>query len=93
MIVAHHDGGRPFQFAVPSLVEEAIRLDGNKAIIAKVASELTPLTSVLVLPLVSIVVALVYLKMRRLGGEESRGLVHQIDREPESQPQATTKTK
>src|SRR5262249_6652432 len=35
----------------------------------KVISELTALSSMFVLPLISIVLALVYLKMRQLGGE------------------------
>jgi hypothetical protein len=38
-------------------------------VLTKVVPELAGLSSIFVLPLVSIVMALVYLKMRQLGGE------------------------
>jgi hypothetical protein len=44
-----------------------------------VASELITLSSVFFLPLVSIVMALVYLKMRQLAGEEMAQLMPRIE--------------
>jgi serine/threonine protein kinase len=74
-----------FQLALPALVEKALRglitltTIGGKAFPTKVASELSALNSILVLPLVSIVVALVYLKLRQLGGQDLRELLSQIE--------------
>jgi hypothetical protein len=44
-----------------------------------VVSELITLSSIFVLPLVSIVMALVYLKMRQLGGEEMTQVMTPIE--------------
>ncbi len=65
-----------FLAMAPALVQWAIaRLAGLRAtekasVQQNIVSDLIALSSILVLPLVSIVVALVYLKMRQLGGEE-----------------------
>ena len=74
-----------FQALVPVLVEWVIaRLAGlgateKPSVQQNVVSESIVLTSIFVLPLVSIVLALVYLKMRQLGGEEMTQVMAHIE--------------
>ncbi len=60
-----------FQFFMPKLVEKLIGIntDPKGGTFSKVIAELASLTSVFVSPLVSIVPALLYLKLRQFGGE------------------------
>ena len=83
-----------FQLALPSLVEKALRglitltTIRGQAFPTKIASELSALNSILVLPLVSIVVALVYLKLRQLGGQDFRELLPRIEMQEGSAEQS-----
>jgi hypothetical protein len=73
-----------FQFAVPLMVNEGVtrifrtQTSEKSSMTHQLASEVTSLTSVLILPLLSIVVALVYLKLRQLGGEPLREVTPHI---------------
>jgi serine/threonine protein kinase len=69
-----------FQFAVPAIGKSIAGLNasGTDGVKLKLATQLVSLTSVLFLPLVSIVPALLYLKMRQLGGESSSDVMAQI---------------
>ncbi len=73
-----------FQFAVPNLVAFVIGKllpigsSEHRTLVTKTVSELSALSSVLVLPLLSIVVALVFLKLRRLGGQDWGELMDHI---------------
>ena len=73
------------QFLVPMLVSSffgfltgATTADHNR-IRVKVGSQLTGLVNIFVLPLMSIVPALLYLKMRQLGGETLTDVMSQIE--------------
>jgi hypothetical protein len=74
-----------FQTLAPDLVQRVItRLAGlspaeTASVRQNVVSELITLSSIFVLPLVSIVMALVYLKMRQLGGEEMTQVMTPIE--------------
>jgi serine/threonine protein kinase len=74
-----------FQILVPALIQVTItRLISpaparNDSVHVKVIGEISALSSIFVLPLVSIVLALVYLKMRQLGGELLSQLRPQIE--------------
>jgi hypothetical protein len=74
-----------FQFIVPSLFETMVRrilptgFTESSSIAPRVMAELSSLGSVLILPLVSIVAALVYIKMRQAGGQDLPPLLDHID--------------
>ena len=53
--------------------------DGSPSPERKIYQQLTALVTILVVPLLSIVPALLYLKMRQLGGESSSNLLDQIE--------------
>ncbi|MDB6131246.1 MAG: hypothetical protein JWM04_2353 [Verrucomicrobiales bacterium] len=75
------------QFAIPTLAEKTLKIImglNNEAIEnvqTKVLSELATLISVLIMPLLSMVPALLYLKMRQLGGETLSEVVAQTETE------------
>ena len=74
-----------FQALVPIFVQWVVtRLAGLGAVakptvLQNVASELISLSTIFVLPLVSILLALVYLKMRQLGGEEMTQVMTRVE--------------
>ncbi len=74
-----------FQMAVPWLVNSAIQrlvLIGtavDKSLRAELIAQLSTLSSIFILPLLSIVVALVFLKLRQLGGQDVGELMKQVD--------------
>ncbi len=76
-----------FQFFVPALVQILIggsiglASKANGSLHVKVLSQLVSLTSIFLLPLVSIVPALLYLKMRQFGGETMTEVMAQIETE------------
>ncbi|MBL9175163.1 MAG: hypothetical protein JNL10_16610 [Verrucomicrobiales bacterium] len=67
--------------ATQGLVGTLIGLDAlpKDGLGAKVLSKLVPLASILTLPLVSMVPALLYLKMRELGGETLTEIMAQLE--------------
>ncbi len=73
-----------FQFLVPATVKGVIHLgfglDDSKqsSAVLKALSQFTSLTSIFLLPLVTILPALLYLKMRQLGGETMTQVMAQI---------------
>jgi serine/threonine protein kinase len=74
-----------FEVLVPWLVSSGIRrlvLIGtadNRPFAAQLVTELSTLSSVFILPLLSILVALVFLKLRQLGGQDVGELMKQVD--------------
>ena len=73
------------QFLVPAVVNSAVAFATgatNKAhdtVQIKITSQLSSLVNIFVLPLMSIVPALLYLKMRQLGGETLNDVMAQIE--------------
>jgi len=73
------------QFLVPMLAGSVIgMLSGmnsadHRTIKVKVGSQLSSLVNIFILPLMSIVPALLYLKMRQLGGETVNDVISQIE--------------
>lgn len=77
------------QFLIPIIVSSAIGAaagllssDGRKShetVMIKVGTQLSALVNIFVLPLMSIVPALLYLKMRQLGGETLNDVMAQIE--------------
>jgi serine/threonine protein kinase len=75
-----------FQFLVPALVGGIVgallgRASDGKGIHVKVFQPLTQLVNIFVLPLMSIVPALLYLKMRQFGGETLHDVMAQLEEE------------
>jgi hypothetical protein len=75
-----------FQFLVPAIVGGAVgSLVGattkDKGVHVKVVQPLTSLINIFVLPLMSIVPALLYLKMRQFGGETLNDVMSQLEEE------------
>lgn len=75
-----------FQFLVPALVGGIVgallgRASDGKAIHVKVFQPLTQLVNIFVLPLMSIVPALLYLKMRQFGGETLHDVMAKLEEE------------
>jgi hypothetical protein len=75
-----------FQFLVPAIVGGALAAllginSHGKGVRVKVFQPLTSLVNILVLPLMSIVPALVYLKMRQFGGETLNDVMSQLEEE------------
>jgi len=73
------------QFLVPSLIGGAvgalsgIKSNGHATVQLKVTTQLASLVNIFVLPLLAIVPALVYLKMRQFGGETLNDVLAQIE--------------
>jgi serine/threonine protein kinase len=76
------------QFLVPMAVGAAIgvltgatttKSEGHASVQVKITSQLSSLVNIFVLPLMSIVPALLYLKMRQLGGETLNDVMAQIE--------------
>ncbi|MDX6499662.1 MAG: serine/threonine protein kinase, bacterial [Blastocatellia bacterium] len=75
-----------FQFLVPALVGGVVgallgRAGDGKAVHVKIFQPLTSLVNIFVLPLMSIVPALLYLKMRQFGGETLHDVMAQLEEE------------
>jgi len=73
-----------FQFVVPSIVGTIIggligATGGGKNVHIKVVSPLAQLVNIFVLPLMAIVPALLYLKMRQFGGETLNDVMTQLE--------------
>ncbi len=76
------------QLLVPSIVGAIIgaltgasSTDGHARVSVKIASQLSGLINIFILPLLAIVPALLYLKMRQLGGETINDVMDQIEEE------------
>jgi len=73
------------QFLVPALIGGAIgalsgiKSNGHATVQLKVTTQLATLVNIFVLPLLAIVPALVYLKMRQFGGETLNDVMAQIE--------------
>lgn len=77
-----------FQFLVPAIVGGIVgaligATSKGKGVHVKVYSPLTQLVNIFVLPLMSIVPALLYLKMRQFGGETLNDVMSQLEEEGE----------
>lgn len=75
-----------FQFLVPALVGGIVgallgRAGDGKAVHVKIFQPLTSLVNIFVLPLMSIVPALLYLKMRQFGGETLHDVMAKLEEE------------
>ena len=75
-----------FQFLVPALVGGMVgallgRAGDGKAVHVKIFQPLTSLVNIFVLPLMSIVPALLYLKMRQFGGETLHDVMAKLEEE------------
>ncbi|MDX6382817.1 MAG: serine/threonine protein kinase, bacterial [Blastocatellia bacterium] len=75
-----------FQFLVPTIVGGALAAllganSNGKGVRVKVFQPLTSLVNIFVLPLMSIVPALLYLKMRQFGGETLNDVMSQLEEE------------
>lgn len=75
-----------FQFLVPALVGGVVgallgRAGDGKAVHVKIFQPLTSLVNIFVLPLMSIVPALLYLKMRQFGGETLHDVMAKLEEE------------
>jgi hypothetical protein len=75
-----------FQFLVPTIVGGVVgafvgSVSKGKGIHVKVFQPLTSLVNIFVLPLMSIVPALLYLKMRQFGGETLNDVMSQLEEE------------
>ncbi len=75
-----------FQFLVPAIVGGAVgaligRASDGKAVHVKIVQPLTSLVNIFVLPLMSIVPALLYLKMRQFGGETLHDVMAKLEEE------------
>ena len=75
-----------FQFLVPALAGAVVgafvgSVSKGKAIHVKVFQPLTSLVNIFVLPLMAIVPALLYLKMRQFGGETLNDVMSQLEEE------------
>jgi serine/threonine protein kinase len=75
-----------FQFLVPALVGAVVgallgRAGDGKAVHVKIFQPLTSLVNIFVLPLMSIVPALLYLKMRQFGGETLNDVMAKLEEE------------
>ncbi len=65
--------------AVAALLASAAKKTGHDSVQIKVGSQFSSLINILILPLMSIVPALLYLKMRQLGGETLNDIMEQIE--------------
>jgi serine/threonine protein kinase len=75
-----------FQFLVPAIVGGAVgallgATTKGKGVHVKIVQPLTSLVNIFVLPLMSIVPALLYLKMRQFGGETLNDVMSQLEEE------------
>jgi hypothetical protein len=76
-----------FQFLVPALVGSLIggligaRSEGKGTVHIKIVSQVASMVNIFVLPLMSIVPALLYLKMRQFGGETLNDVMAQLESE------------
>ena len=75
-----------FQFLVPALVGGVVgallgRVGDDKTVHVKIFQPLTSLVNIFVLPLMSIVPALLYLKMRQFGGETLHDVMAKLEEE------------
>ena len=75
-----------FQFLVPAIVGGVVgaflgSAANGKGVHVKIVQPLTSLVNIFVLPLMSIVPALLYLKMRQFGGETLNDVVSQLEEE------------
>jgi serine/threonine protein kinase len=74
-----------FQFLVPALVGSLIgtligtRSEGKGTVHIKIVSQIASMVNIFVLPLMSIVPALLYLKMRQFGGETLNDVMAQLE--------------